>query len=101
MWTTCKKKNSGGTTERIQSFMIIPSALTLVEQPKYFSSCQPNEDGVMQSKIFVDGHNVRNADIPDLTSVHHPVSCASRNIQDNLGRHRSVSQSKTKKHISL
>ena len=40
----------------------------------------------MQRKTFVDGHNVRNA----ATSVHHTVRCASRNVQDSLGRHRNL-----------
>ena len=44
----------------------------------------------MQSKTFVDGNKVRNA----ATSVCHTVHGASRNVQDSLGRHRSVSQSK-------
>ena len=95
-----KNQHSGGTTKRIQSFMIILSAFTLVQQ-KYFSSCQQNEDGVRQSKVFVDGHNVRDADTQDHTSVHHPVSRASRNVQGSLGRHRSVSQSKTRSGYSV
>ena len=38
------------------------------------------EDGVMQNKMFVDAHNVRNA----VTTVHHTARRASRNVQDSV-----------------
>ena len=48
-----KKKHSGGTAGRIRSFMIIPSAFTLVEQQNNFHRANQTK---MRSKTFVDGN---------------------------------------------
>ena len=58
------------------------------------------EDGVMQSKTFEDGHNVRSA----VTGVHHTARHASRNVQDRMGRHvhgRHVERPKPARHHAL
>ena len=42
-----KHKHAGGTTERIQSLVIIPSAFTLVEQQKIFIVSGANAVGLL------------------------------------------------------